>query len=144
MSELPPPRFRKTKSGTWAVMGPVETLEAALASDGKVEVAKRSGDTSSFTVVSLGKPFDVDGVQMCYGYADDGDGGGGGGAQAPGQSQRASAPNTAAKPAASAPRGPAAAREALAKATTPEPDRDPHEPLPEWQGGAEDEWHGEF
>ncbi len=62
------PSFRKTKSGKWAVMGPVETLQKALDGDGKVDVLKKSGDWSSYTVVSLGKPFDVDGTSMCYGY----------------------------------------------------------------------------
>lgn len=153
MSELPPPRFRKTKNGTWAVMGPVETLEAALSGDGKVEVVKRSGDTSSFTVKSLGKPFDVDGVQMCYGYPDEDDGAGQGGGSAGGSAGGGSASGGAGgasrRPAsgpssAPAPRGPAAAREALAKVTAPEPDRDLSEPLPEFQGGVEDEWHGDF
>ncbi len=67
--ELPPPRFRKTKSEKWAVMAPVQTLEAALAGDGKVQVLKKSGDYSTFRVGSLGKPFDVEGVSMCYGYS---------------------------------------------------------------------------
>jgi|GEM_PF-6769014 len=60
--------FRKTKSGKWAVMGPVEVLTKALEGDGKVDVLKKSGEWSDYTVVSLGSPFDVDGVQMCYGY----------------------------------------------------------------------------
>lgn len=121
MSELPEPRFRKTRSEKWAVMAPVETLEAALAGDGKVKVLKRSGDYSSFTIASLGKPFDVDGVQMCYGYA-------------PGDEDTPAAPSdttdTAAPP---APSRPAAA-----------PQRDSSEPLPEYQGGAEDEWSDGF
>jgi hypothetical protein len=112
MSELPEPRFRKTKSEKWAVMAPVETLEAALAGDGKVKVLKKSGDHSSFTVGSLGKPFDVDGVQMCYGYA-------------PGDEDTSSA--------AAAPR-----------AVTDVPARDNSEPIPEYQGGAEDEWSDGF
>ena len=75
MSDKIPPRFRKTKSDKWAVMAPVEDLEKALAEGGKIDVQKKSGDWSSFVVASLGKPFDVDGVQMCYGYGpDDGDG----------------------------------------------------------------------
>lgn len=69
MSELPAAKFRKTKTEKWAVMAPVETLEKALAGDGKVDVLKKSGDFSTFTVGSLGKPFDVDGIPMCYGYA---------------------------------------------------------------------------
>ncbi len=114
--ELPAPRFRKTKTDKWAVMAPVATLEAALAGDGKVQVLKRSGDYSSFTVGSLGKPFDVDGVLMCYGYA-------------PGDDDPGA-------PAASA--GPAAAP------ARPHPAADPSEPLPEYRGGPEDEWSGDF
>ena len=121
-------------------MGPVETLTAALDGDGKVEVTKRSGDTSTFVIGSLGKPFDVDGVEMCYGYApDEGDGddsgSGGGGQRSPGTpSGGQQAPP---------PRGPAATRDALARATAP-PEADPSEPLPEYQGGAEDEWQPDF
>ncbi len=63
-TEPPAPQFRKTKQGKWAVMGPVETLQAALDGDGKVKVLKKSGDWSDFTVVSLGRPFDVEGVSM--------------------------------------------------------------------------------
>ena len=127
MSELPPPRFRKTKTEKWAVMAPVETLEAALKDGGRVEVQKKSGDWSKFTVASLGKPFDVDGVSMCYGYApgDEGDGG-----QAQGQGQG--------KP------GPGAWQPAPAAATPAGPPRDDSEPLPEYKGGAEDEWIEEF
>lgn len=142
MNELPPPRFRKTKSDKWAVMGPVETLTAALDGDGAVEVTKRSGDTSTFVIGSLGKPFDVDGVEMCYGYApeDAGEGddvaGGGGGS-------RRSSGGRDGRPQAPPPPGPAAARDVLARATAP-PEVDPSEPMPEYQGGAEDEWQPEF
>lgn len=117
MSELPPPRFRKTKSEKWAVMAPVETLEAALKTGGLVEVQKKSGDWSKFTVASLGKPFDVDGVSMCYGYAPDDE----------------SDPSSAA---------PASRRQATPAAAAPP--RDDSEPLPEYQGGAEDEWSEGF
>ena len=69
-----PAVFRKTKTEKWAVMAPVADLEKALAEGGKVDVLKKSGDWSSFRIASLGRPFDVDGVEMCYGYADEGDG----------------------------------------------------------------------
>lgn len=136
MSDLPEPKFRKTKSEKWAVMGPVVTLEEALAGDGKVQVLKKSGDHSTFTIGSLGKPFDVDGVQMCYGYASEdddggaGSGGSGGGASAGGggsaSGQRSRPPARAAEP---APVG-------------PPPERDSSEPLPEYQG--EDHWDDGF
>lgn len=63
----PPPRFRKTKTDKWAVVAPVETLEAALRSGGVVDVQRKSGEWTTFTVASLGRPFDADGVAMCYG-----------------------------------------------------------------------------
>ncbi|MEM9654184.1 MAG: hypothetical protein AAGA65_18965 [Actinomycetota bacterium] len=137
MADKIPPRFRKTKTEKWAVMAPVEDLEKALAEGGKIDVQKKSGDWSSFVVASLGKPFDIDGVQMCYGYgpeeagADQGGGSGGGrqaaGAQANGGRDRAgpSGPNS----------DPWLARER----ELPQ-HRDNSEPIPEYQGGPEDEW----
>ena len=113
MSELPTPKFRKTKSEKWAVMAPVETLEGALKNGGLVEVQKKSGDWSKFTVASLGKPFDVDGIQMAYGYAPDDE-----------------SDASSARPA----RG----------ASSPAPKPDESEPLPEYQGDAEDEWSEGF
>ena len=117
MSDLPEPKFRKTKSDKWAVMGPVVTLEAALATDGKVQVLKKSGDRSTFVIGSLGKPFDVDGVQMCYGYAPEADVDD---ATKPTQPVSRSAPSREPTPVGSA------------------PERDASEPLPEYQG--EDHW----
>ena len=114
-----PAVFRKTKSDKWAVMAPVADLEKALADGGKVDVLKKSGDWSTFRIVSLGRPFDVDGVEMCYGYADDGDGAdGGGGGGGGGGSARGGSSRNQPQP----------------------PPRDDSEPLPEFQGGPEDEW----
>lgn len=132
MTEKIPARFRKTKTDKWAIMAPVEDLEKALADGGKIEVLKKSGDWSSFKVASLGRPFDVDGVSMCYGYgpddnedeAADGSGGSGDGGA------RRSSPNVGR----SAPRGP----------TPTPPPVDNSEPLPEYQGGPDDEWGVEF
>jgi hypothetical protein len=112
MSEKIPARFRKTKTDKWAVMAPVDDLEKALAEGGKVDVLKKSGDWSTFRVASLGRPFDVDGVQMCYGYGPGDDDGG--------------SPAADSRP---APDPPA---------------KDVSEPLPQYQGGPEDEWQGEF
>lgn len=131
--EKPAPHFRKTKQGKWAVMGPVETLQEAIDGDGKVKVLKKSGDWSEFTVVSLGRPFDVDGVQMAYGYDDEGDASAAGGGSA--------ANNAGSGPARSTSSG--VPRRSNAPSTPP-PSRDDSEPLPEYQGGAEDEWQGEF
>ena len=137
MSELPEPKFRKTKTEKWAVMAPVETLEAALADDGKVKVLKKSGDHSSFTVGSLGKPFEVDGIQMCYGYApgdEDPSGQSNGGQSNRGQSNRGQSSGRSAPPAEQ--QGPPPA------SSTPPPPRDESEPLPEFQG--DDQWDDAF
>lgn len=115
MSELPPPQFRKTKTDKWAIMAPVVTLEESLKNGGLVEVQKKSGDWSKFTIASLGKAFDVDGIDMCYGYAPDDD-----------SEASVATPARGARPAA------------------PAPPRDDSEPLPVYQGGPEDEWTGDF
>ena len=151
MSEKIPARFRKTKTDKWAVMAPVADLEKALAEGGKIEVQKKSGDWSTFTVGSLGRPFDVDGVSMCYGYAPgDGEPGAEGGAPAGGASQ--SAPAAASRPTGGGGgdqgggqrgRSNNGARRP-ARASAAPPPRDDSEPLPVYQGGAEDEWGGEF
>lgn len=129
MSDKIPPRFRKTKTDKWAVMAPVEDLEKALAEGGKIDVQKKSGDWSSFTVASLGRPFDVDGVQMCYGYAPEPENDDGTPAAAGGSGQSSTA-NRGGPP-------PAAANHAP-------PPGDPSEPMPEYQGDAYDEWDGGF
>lgn len=129
MAEKIPPRFRKTKTDKWAVMAPVEDLEKALAEGGKIEVQRKSGDWSTFRVASLGRPFDVDGVQMCYGYGPEEEGEDGGGARDGGGNQRDRGAAGAARG------GPPPDRSASA------PRPDPSEPLPEYQGGPEDEWN---
>jgi len=134
MSTDIPPRFRKTKSDKWAVMAPVPTLEKALAAGGTVQVLKRSGDWSEFHIASLGKPFDVDGVEMCYGYGPDEEDSSGGEAR-PGDAARAGgAPR----------RAPAAQQPYRPPATSAEPPPyDASEPLPEYQGEAEDTYYDE-
>jgi hypothetical protein len=129
MSEKIPARFRKTKTDKWAVMAPVADLEKALAEGGKVDVLKKSGDWSTFQVASLGRPFDVDGVEMCYGYGpeEDPDGGSGGGAGAASSEGAGGGGGE---------RQPSRRRAAAAEAPT----RDESEPMPEYQGSAEDEW----
>ena len=134
MSDKIPPRFRKTKSEKWAVMAPVEDLEKDLAEGGTIDVQTRSGDWSSFIVASLGKPFDVDGVQMCYGYGpeaeDDGDT-----PSSTGGGRRMSAPRQGDSEARRSDRPPP---------PVDAPPADRSEPLPEYQGGPEDEWDGYF
>ena len=143
VSDKTPPRFRKTKSDKWAVMAPVEDLERALAGDGKIDVQKRSGDWSTFKVASLGKPFDVDGVQMCYGYgpddnddADNQDDGTSGASGSTGDPQAGSGSRRSSNGARSG--RPGRSRSVAA------PSVDGSEPLPEYQGGPEDEWDGGF
>ncbi len=139
MSDKIPPRFRKTKSDKWAVMAPVEDLEKALAEGGKIDVQKKSGDWSSFVVASLGKPFDVDGVQMCYGYGpDDGDDSSGD----TGATQQA-APRSSKPRSSNGARG-TERRPPRQRAAVDAPPVDPTEPLPEYQGGPDDEWDGYF
>lgn len=128
-----PARFRKTKTGKWAVMAPVPTLEKALAEGGKVDVQKKSGDWSTFVVASLGRPFDVDGVEMCYGYGPEEDDEAG-----VGSGSGAGVPATT-----GASRQQAAARPARRVSAEPPPP-DPSEPLPEFRGGPEDEWDSGF
>ncbi len=132
-------------------MGPVETLEKALAAGGIVEVQKKSGDWSKFHIASLGKPFDVDGVSMCYGYGPDDEeegakrlarearssssqsssGGGGGG--------RGGAPYQDERPASDQP---FAGQQRGEQQSGGQPERDESEPLPVFQG--DDEWVEEF
>ena len=129
MTEKIPARFRKTKTDKWAVMAPIVDLEAALEAGGKVDVQKKNGDWSTFTVGSLGKPFDVDGVQMCYGYAPGDDNPPAGGSDA----------GTGAKKSA-----PIDLRDDAQVQTEPDlaaaPAVDGSEPLPDYQGGPDDEW----
>lgn len=109
-------------------MAPVADLEKALAEGGKIEVLKKSGDTSSFTVASLGKPFDVDGEMMCYGYGPETE---------EEQKKRASdASNSASET------NKHSANDPMLDRSFTEHTPDPTEPLPDYQGGAEDEWAG--
>ena len=135
---LPPPQFRKTKTGKWAVVAPVPTLEAALAAGGTVSVLKKSGDWGTFSVSSLGRPFDVDGVAMCYGYGPDDESEAGAARPAAGRAAPATAPGSSGPPRAAS-TGPRRQQNAP---TPPPPDAT--EPLPEYRGGPEDEWQDSF
>lgn len=55
--------FRKTKSGEWVVFG-----SATVVAPGPVWVDKKGGTRSKVVVERVGKPFNVDGVAMVYGY----------------------------------------------------------------------------
>jgi hypothetical protein len=130
MADEIPPRFRKTKNGKWAVMAPIDALEKAINEGGKIDVQRKSGDWSTFAVASLGRPFDVDGVQMAYGYGPDEEGDGDA-SPAPGSATGGPGPD----------RGPGPRRRSGAAMPDPPPP-DPSEPLPDYQGGPEDEWDG--
>ena len=141
MADSIAPRFRKTKSDKWAVMAPIEDLEKALATGGNVEVQRKSGDWTTFTIGSLGKPFDVDGVMMCYGYApeeSDDDATGPGLASHP---NGADVDDRRGRPAGT-PRSSVPGRQRNRASHHRAPPADPTEPLPEYQGGSEDEWDG--
>lgn len=53
-------KYRKTKSGQWAVMGPADVVRPGAT----VTVTKADGSTKTERIVSVGKPFDG----LVYGY----------------------------------------------------------------------------
>jgi hypothetical protein len=55
--------YRKTRAGKWVVFGPT-----SLVRPGSVIVSKRDGSTKEEIVERVGKSFDVDGIEACYGY----------------------------------------------------------------------------
>lgn len=57
--------YRKAKDGSWAVSGPVSELHI-----GEVTVHKRDGTTKQEHILSLSKPFDVNGVLHVIGEVD--------------------------------------------------------------------------
>ncbi len=57
-------QYRRTKSGEWVVMGPASVVQVG----GVVQVTKKNGETKDETILSIGKPFLVDGVNMVYGH----------------------------------------------------------------------------
>lgn len=129
MTEKIPAKFRKTKTDKWAVMAPVEDLERALAEGGKVDVLKKSGDWSTFRIGSLGRPFEVDGVEMCYGYGPGDEDSGGGAADAGTRSAETGSTGVAGR---------------TTRPPTAAPSIDESEPMPEYQGGSEAGWGNEL
>lgn len=63
MTKTEQPKFRKTKSGEWVAFGPTSQVRP-----GTVTVTKANGTTKVVTVTRCGKPFNVDGIECCYGY----------------------------------------------------------------------------
>jgi hypothetical protein len=61
--------YRKTKLGEWVVYGPSSEVRAGAT----VTVHKANGDVKTETIVRIGTPFDVGGVEHVYGYLGDKD-----------------------------------------------------------------------
>lgn len=56
--------YRKTKAGEWVVYGPA----AAVQAHSRVTITKRDGSTKTELIARVGRPFQVGGVAMVYGY----------------------------------------------------------------------------
>jgi hypothetical protein len=63
-TQTPEVTYRRTKAGTWAVMGPADIVTAGAT----VTVVKRSGETKTERIASVGRAFTRDGVRTVYGY----------------------------------------------------------------------------
>lgn len=63
MTKSEQPKFRKTKTGEWVAFGPTSQVRP-----GTVKVRKANGTTKTVQVTRTGKPFNVDGIECCYGY----------------------------------------------------------------------------
>jgi hypothetical protein len=64
------PHYRRTKAGEWVVCGPTSLVKAGAV----VTVHKKDGTTKEEEIARVGKPFDLDGVECCYGYLERGRG----------------------------------------------------------------------
>lgn len=58
--------YRKTKAGEWVAYGPADSIHPGAV----VTVTKKSGETTTERVARTGRTFEVDGVEMVYGYLD--------------------------------------------------------------------------
>lgn len=56
--------FRKTRQGDWVAFGPASAVRECT----EVTVTKRSGDAKRVYIERTGKTFQVDGLDMVYGY----------------------------------------------------------------------------
>lgn len=65
-TDRPTYTYRKTKAGEWVVFGPA----AALTPGTIAIVTKRDGSKKPELIERVGRSFDVDGVEMAYGYID--------------------------------------------------------------------------
>ena len=57
-------KFRRTKSGAWAVMGPTSIVRPGAT----VDVVLAKGGVKRVTIESVGKSFRADGAEQCCGY----------------------------------------------------------------------------
>ena len=56
--------YRKTKNDQWVVMAPVADLQAGR----KITVTRKDGTTKDEKIDRVGNTFQIDGVDMAYGY----------------------------------------------------------------------------
>jgi len=56
--------YRKTRNGQWVAYGPADAITAGTV----VTVTKKNGETKEEYIESVGRPFEVNGVKMVYGY----------------------------------------------------------------------------
>lgn len=65
MSEV---TFRKTRNGEWVAFGPAALIIGACERGEEIVITKKNGSTVTRHVFSTGNTFNVDGVEMVYGY----------------------------------------------------------------------------
>lgn len=63
-----PVTYRKTRTSEWVVYGPHTVLTSAMEAGGIVQVTKKDDTTKDEVIERVGKPFEVDGAAMAYGY----------------------------------------------------------------------------
>lgn len=56
--------YRKTRNDEWVVMAPAADLQAGR----KITVTKKDGTRKDEKIAKVGKTFEIDGVDMAYGY----------------------------------------------------------------------------
>ena len=55
--------FRRNRKGDWVVFGPAADMQI-----GPNAVTTKSGAVQTVDIYDMGRTFEVDGVEMCYGY----------------------------------------------------------------------------
>ena len=59
--------YRRTRTGKWAVMG----TTANIFPGARVEVHTKAGKVKHEMIIEIGRPFEIDGIEMVYGYNPD-------------------------------------------------------------------------